>query len=290
LPRCYRASRRSVITFAALILSVRPAFLWAEEPHPSLQQSGSQIAELCRLLRFDPSFKVRTSAARKLGELAERGQRANAEVVRALADALADSDHIVRGVSANSLGKHGSDDAVHALQLAAKKDEHPFVRESALRALETVAQRDAPQAATAVAVHPAVRPADKPRRVELGRVEMGRATDDAPGLREAISDAIDDLLGPRKPAMFPREDADVRLDVDVSRLDQASRSISYRVRVVIIELPGSKLRHAANATATASPRGGSAKTRRDLEKKVALEATTRAVNDALALLDAPPKH
>jgi hypothetical protein len=61
--------------------------------------------------------------------------------------------------------------------------------------------------------------------------------------------------------------------------------IRYDAHVVVIELAGRHLRHASNATATVHVTSRSPQQLRAIEKKTALKATTRAVSDALTLLD-----
>ncbi len=111
----------------------------------------------------------------------------------------------------------------------------------------------------------------------------------APALLDAIKDAIDDLIEPRRPALWPREDPDVRIDITLVRSEDSSprvHNIRYEARVVVVELPGANLRHASNATATVHAKGRPQESQlKRLEKELALKATTRAVSEALALLD-----
>jgi hypothetical protein len=295
LPRL-RASTSWAIALATVIgsLSVRPA-LAGDHEH-------AQVRDLSATLARDPSFKVRASAARKLGDLAESGLRKDPAVITALRAALADRDHIVRAMAVLALKKHAA--AVPDLERLAETDPSPFVRESATKAVQEI---NAGQATRALAGNrdrlgdrgatstkrAATKDNTRPQRVELGRVELAsktRGTErpkpmSASGLLTAITDTIEELIEPRKPAMFPREDPDVRIDVTVYRVDEPSKRICYEARVTVVQLPGSNLRHASNARAMTDSSPRSAKAQRDLEQQVALQATKRAVSDVLALLD-----
>ena len=293
LPRL-RASTSWAIALATLIgsLSVRPAIAGDHE--------HAQVRDLSATLARDRSFKVRASAARKLGDLAESGLRKDPAIITALRAALADRDHIVRAMAVLALKKHAA--GVSDLERLAESDPSAFVREAATKAVQEIntaqqnrglagnrdrlgdrGARSTPRGATK----------ERPQRVELGRVELASKTKgterpkplSTSGLLTAITSTIEDLIEPRKPAMFPREDPDVRIDVTVYRVDEPSKRICYEARVTVVQLPGSNLRHASNARATTDSSPRSAKAQRDLEQQVALQATKRAVSDVLALLD-----
>lgn len=258
-------------------------------PAPSVREES--IQHLSRLARSDPSFKVRASAARRLGDLSERGAKNHPTVLLALSEALSDKDPIVRAVAAHALAAHGSPSMLAHLDRVRDRDTSELVRSAASKAAETIraTHREAPDRAEKTRRHV--------HRVELGRVLFAPGApvsprsrpDTSPDLLEAIRSTVDDLLEPHRPAIFPREEAEVRLDLTVYRIEERnrarSRSISYEARVLLIQLPGSNLRHASNAKATTRTSNRSEREIRAIERDLALKATTRAVTEALAMLE-----
>jgi HEAT repeat protein len=258
---------------AALVFSLvgAPVARASDPPH------DARLAKLCDLLAHDTSFKVRASAAQRLGNLTLGSADDERAAARALIEALSDRNEIVRGVAAHAIGQRNVKDARVWLVQLRDHDDNDFVRQSANAAIKTLAGEIAPAPKIS---------RKKPQKVELGRVNVAHGS---PGILDAIKDAIDDLIEPHRPALWPREDADVRIDVTIVRSEDSSsreHNIRYEARVILVQLPGANLRHASNATATVRARGANAVQQlKALEKEVALKATTRAVSEALAMLD-----
>lgn len=238
----------------------------------------ARISRLASLLRTDSSFKVRAYAARQLGLISGLGAKHDPRVIAALVDGLSDRDPVVRALAADSIGRHDAAELMQSLEKLARTDENDLVRQATssaiarLRHVVVADQREAPRA-------------KRLQRVELGRVQL----DGGAPLQQAITDAIEELIEPHRPAMFPREDPDVRLELVITRapskLDAQGVGLAFEAHCVLVELPGARLRRASNATASAhtTKRGSSAIA--SLEKELALKAATRAVTEALAMLD-----
>ncbi len=235
-----------------------------------------RIERLARILEDDSSFKIRALAAQRLGGTLERGRRPNATAVRALVAGLEDTNEVVRGVCAQALGDHEDRRTLARLERLATDDTSRTVRVAARKAADRIKQRLETMRSIAVGRGRVT--------IELGRVVLEREgdTEQPRDLAQAIRNAIEDRIEPHRPAMMPRESPDIRIDVVVARVISApgAKEIGFEARVVLIELPGSNLRHAALATAsTKSSRRG--KKRAELEERLALQAVHRAVDEAL---------
>lgn len=253
-------------------------------------EMDARIARLSALLRNDSSFKVRAYAARQLGALSAIGGKRDPRAIAALHDGLRDEDAVVRAVAADALGKHDAAEALQMLEKLAKADENELVRRAAASTIARLRQVGSPRD-TALDARP---PKDetstprsrRPHRVELGTVEL----EGAAVLATAVTDAIEALLEPHRPAMFPRESPDVRLELRVTRVAAKSPvsggvGLAFEAHCVLVDLPGAQLRRASNATATAHTTKRSSGAIASLEKELALKAATRAVTEALAMLD-----
>lgn len=269
---------RVPFTICAIVLAIVCA--GAPAAYAADAEMDARIARLSALLRNDSSFKVRAYAARQLGALSAIGGKKDPRAIAALNDGLRDEDPVVRAVAADALGKHDAADALQMLEKLAKADENELVRRAAASTIARLRQIASPRDETS---------APRPRRVhrvELGTVELeGTAF-----LVAAVTDAIEALIEPHRPAMFPRESPDVRLEVRVTRVQAkpppaGGVGLAFEAHCVLVDLPGAQLRRASNATASAhtTKRGSSAIA--SLEKELALKAATRAVTEALAMLD-----
>jgi hypothetical protein len=241
--------------------------------HAADADTEARISRLAALLATDASFKVRAYAARQLGTFASIGAKKHPEITRALSAALRDTDPIVRAIAADALGKHEATSAIKDLEKLARTDESDVVRRSSAEALKRLQQNTevVPVVETSM---PRMRRA---QRVELGRVEL----DAGSPLLGAITDAVEALIEPHRPAMFPRESPDVRFEVVVKRV----APLVFEARVLVMQLPGAHLRQASNAKASAKTTSRSARAISKIERELALTATTRAVTEALAMLD-----
>src|SRR5688572_16893558 len=238
-------------------------------------ESEARISRLTSLLRQDASFKVRAYAARQLGALAGLGAYHHVRIVASLKDALTDDDPVVRAVAADSLARHGAVEALPELERMSRTEEVEVAQKASAAAAARLRNVASPEPVR----H------KKAQRVELGRVELEGG---AP-LTQVITDVIEELIEPHRPAMFPRESPDVRLEVLVKRvspkLDSRGVGLAYEARVVMLQLPGAQLRRASNATATAHTTKRGSGALNALEKELAVKAATRAVTEALAMLD-----
>jgi hypothetical protein len=244
----------------------------------------ARLDELCQLLKSDPSFKVRATAARQLGTVKGLSQEDERRTLRALKDALKDDADIVRGFAAHAIGQRGGRELIGELTTLAQSDQNEFVRTAASNAIDAI--KRAPKRALIAGLSGADSGRKKTQKVELGQVRLADSIN-AGLLLDAIKDTIEDLIEPHRPAMWPREDPDVRMDITIVRIDDSAKAnrISYEARVTIVQLPGANLRHASNAKATVRMVPRAPNKKRELEKDLALKATTRAVSEALALLD-----
>src|SRR5436190_1532589 len=68
------------------------------------QSHDARVHQLADLLAQDPSFKVRASAAQRLGAIGPLSSDDERTASRALITALNDKNDIVRGVAAHSIG------------------------------------------------------------------------------------------------------------------------------------------------------------------------------------------
>lgn len=203
------------------------------------------------------------------------GAKQHPAVVRALLSALRDTDPIVRAIAADALGKHDATDSIADLERLAAGDTSEIVRRSSSEALarlrHTVAALDVKPARVETSA-PRSRP---PQRVELGRVDAGSA------VLGAITDAVEALIEPHRPAMFPRELPNVRLEVMVKRV----APLVFEARVLVMQLPEAHLRQTSNAKASAQTTKRGARAMMQLERELAVTAATRAVTEALAMLE-----
>lgn len=263
-----------VFTLGALLslgfASFAPSLASAADPEDRLQR-------LARILADDSSFKIRALAAQRLGATLQPGRHANAAAVRALTEGLEDDHAVVRGVCAQALGGHEDRRTLARLERIATDDTVRTVRVAAKKSADRIRQRlDAKRAI--VRGHERV-------TIELGRVVLEREgdTEQPEVLARAIRNAIEDRIEPHRPAMMPRESPDIRIDVVVARVTSApgEREIRFEARVVLIELPGSNLRHASLATASMKATRRRGKKRAELEERLALQAVNRAVDEAL---------
>lgn len=242
--------------------------------------SADPIRErLLEALGRDPSIKLRALAAKRLGELAPA--TADPAVEQALVAALGDDASLVRAMAARALAERHVVTARSTLLRLAHQDADRVVREEAERALARLEPVEPP----------APIPAPRRRTVELGRVEFadGESPDPAEteSLASSLRDVVETQLEPHLPAIFPREDPGYRLNVRVRR-DRVKKERGVEIRcevsVVVLELPSSHLRHAAQARASGTTATRGARHLSDLEAKVAKEATHVAVREALASL------
>jgi HEAT repeat protein len=267
-----RATVPATLAFLAAAGGVEPAALAV----PSLD---GRIEKYARLLASDASFKIRAVAAQKLTTLADEDGLGDPRIVAALTHGLTDDSAIVRGVCVKGLAKHHALGAIGRLTYLAKFDPDDSVQMAAEDSIEAIKRM-----ASVRAKPPEHRPRKSgPITVEIGRVDVepspGLTTQVADSLRSTVRDAVEDQIEPHKPAIFPREDPDLRMDVTVAR-SRHGNDIQVEVRVTLVQLPDANLRHASRALARTKTK--SAPT--SLDRKLALEAVTRAVSDALAMV------
>lgn len=257
-----------MITLACVVLQVPPALAGSD--------LRARIDKLARIVQTDSSFKLRALAARRLGAIASTGGRRDPTVVRALVVCLEDRNEVVRAVCAQSLGEHGDPGSQSALVRASRTDDSKLVRSAALKATSKIEAASVRLVATR-----------RTRRltVKLGRIEVGVPRAEGNDLLQRIRTAIEDRIEPHRPAVMPRENPDLRIDVVVQRLPtSAGPNIGFEARALLVELPGSNLRHASQATATTKNQRKSRRKMAALEERVALEAVNRAVDDVLVSL------
>ncbi len=197
-------------------------------------------------------------------------------IVQALQDCLLDPHPLVRGVCASGLGAQNAWTARAHLSKMASEDRQPYPKAMASKALRRLQPPSRAQAP----------------RLKMGRVQMS-ASASLSGQRHAeleqrASNAIEDRIEPYRPALFPREQADLQIDVNITRRGAPSgprgQSLRFEVRVLLVEVPGAQLRHASEAVASMRS------TRRqshNAEAKLMLRAVDRAVQEALSLVYAP---
>ena len=242
---------------------------------------GSRIESFSRLLRNDPSFKIRALSAKKLATLADQGARSDPRIIGALTSCLTDDNAVVRGLCIKGLVKHRSHASVGKLTYLARFDPEDAVKNAAEDAIAELKRQ-----ASLRPREPQHRPRKTgPLTLSVGKVEVeqtpGLSTQVADLLRQIVRDSIEDQIEPHKPAIFPREDPDLRLDVAIACHLTDGQNLQVEVRVTLVEIPGAHLRHASRAMA----RTKNAKKRsKDLERQLAVKAASRAVSDALALV------
>jgi hypothetical protein len=265
---------RVLLVSLAIFGSARIAF--ASSP-----DHASRIESFSRLLRNDPAFKIRALAAKKLSGLADEGARSDPRIIDALTACLTDDNAVVRGLCIKGLVKHRSHASVGKLTYLARFDPEDAVKNAAEDGIAELKRQ--------ASLHPR-EPEHRPRKagpltLSIGKVEIdpspGLSTQVASLLKQIVRDSIEDQIEPHKPAIFPREDPDLRLDVAIGCHLTDGQNLQVEVRVTLVEIPGAHLRHASRAMA----RTKNTKTRsKDLERQLAVKAASRAVSDALALV------
>lgn len=289
-PRCPRSLRFAMMPSMRSLGSPVPVLALASmvlilgSEHPAFAgKLDRRIAKFAHLVKEDRSFKIRALAAKKLGELAQAGARGDRRIVSALIACLEDDNGIVRGMCVRALSRHRALSAVGRLTYVARFDPEDAVKNAAEDAIAELKRQ--------ASLHRR-RPKHRPRKrgpvtVAVGRVDV----EDSPNLsrqianllRQTVRDAVEDQIEPHKPAIFPREDPDLRLDVTIARkVADGSGDLQVEVRVVLMQMPEAHLRHASRALARTKQ--GRAHASVALEKKLALKAVSRAVSDALALV------
>ncbi len=262
--------RRSVFFTLGALLSLGFAERSAEATDPS-----DRAERLARILRDDSSFKIRALAAKRLGALLERDRHPNKTAVRALVDGLADDNEFVRGVCAHALAGHVDRGTKSRLERVATDDSSRAVRVAARKSADRIGKH--------LELRRSIAREGRRVKIELGRVELARDPSTNADLVHAIRNAIEDRIEPHRPAIMPRESANVRIDVIVARVtsEPGAAQIGFEARVVLIELPGANLRHASIATASTKGSRRRGKKREELEQRLALQAVNRAVDEAL---------
>lgn len=243
-------------------------------PVEAADPSPARVENLRRTLATDRSYKIRLLAARKLTGLAQGPLHRDARVVKSLTLALEDRRAIVRAMAARGLGAHQATSADEVLKQVARHDPDRAVRAQARRARKRI-----------IAARRRARPSPT---FALGTVSMSDARP-APlsgqaALKSRLQDAVRrHLIKQQKPS---RTEASVamRLDLRIDRVASDNAEVVYEVQVLVSELPQLHLRHSSMAVARAQPkRRGSF----ELEAEVALQATQRALEDALATAQTP---
>jgi len=120
-----RAAQRLALALLATLLTiaaVRPTPSWAGAPR-------AKVEELCKALLEDSNYKVRVQAAIVLGKLGD------VSAVESLIKALDDANKTVRGIAAHALGQIGDAAAADPLRALLGRDQDPFVKGQAGKAL-----------------------------------------------------------------------------------------------------------------------------------------------------------
>jgi hypothetical protein len=245
-----------------------------------------RIEKFCHLLRNDPSFRIRALSAKKLSGFAAEGMRSDRRIVDALTSCLVDDNALVRGICIKGLVKHRAHGSVGRLTYLARFDSEDAVKNAAEDAIAELKRQASLQNNE---------PEHRPRKggavtVSIGRVEVekseGLSAPVASFLKDVVRDAVEDQIEPHKPAIFPREDPDLRLDVTVASRITDGSTLQVEVRVILVQLPGAHLRHASRAMARVK---NDKRRSKELERDLAVKAASRAVSDALALVYSPKR-
>jgi hypothetical protein len=242
------------------------------------EAGAARVQQLDRRLRTDPAFKIRVLAARKLGDLRPGTGPDQAQAGEALRYGLGDPHPMVRAMAARSLARLRVEAARPELLRLAAHDPAAAVRREAQRAAAALVDR---------APRPAAAPT-RPPRIALGTVSVRPdphlEQDRQAALTARISDAVEDRLDPHRPALFPRESADYRLDVVVTRQagGPGGGEVAFEVRVVLVSMPQAHLRHSARAVARGHAERARRARRAVLEEEVALSAVAAAVDEAVS--------
>jgi hypothetical protein len=117
------AARRLALALATLL-----AFALARTPL-ALAAPKAKVEELCKALLEDSNYKVRVQAAIVLGKLRDPS------TVESLIKALDDANKTVRGIAAQALGQIGDAAAAEPLRALSRRDDDPFVKGQAEKAL-----------------------------------------------------------------------------------------------------------------------------------------------------------
>jgi hypothetical protein len=270
------SGRRAIVVlcFLGAIASQRIAFASGDD-------LNSRIEKFSRLLRNDPSYKIRALSAKKISSMANEGARGDRRLIEALTACLVDDNALVRGICVKGLVKHGAHGSVGRLTYLARFDTEDAVKNAAEDAIAELKRQ-----ATVRDEEPAHRPRrGGPITVSMGRVEVenapGLSTQVAGALKQTVLDAVEDQIEPHKPAIFPREDPDLRMDVTVATRVTPDQQLQVEVRVILVQLPGKHLRHASRALARTK---NDKRRSKELEHDLALKAASRAVSDAMAMV------
>jgi hypothetical protein len=121
-----RAARRLALALATLL-----AFALAHTP-VVLGAPKVKVEDLCKALLEDSNYKVRVQAAIVLGKLRDPS------AVESLIKALEDPNKTVRGIAAQALGQIGDAAAAEPLRALSRRDDDPFVKGQADKALATL--------------------------------------------------------------------------------------------------------------------------------------------------------
>jgi hypothetical protein len=108
-----------LLTVVAILLPGRPAF-------------ADRVDRLIKILKTDPSYKVRLQVAIALGKLKDK------RAVGALIFTLRDSNETVQGIAAAALGQIGDRRAVPSLKALESRTSNSFVRRQAQKALSVL--------------------------------------------------------------------------------------------------------------------------------------------------------
>ena len=143
-----------------------------------VSHADKRVERLIRILRTDPSYKIRIQVAASLGQLRAR------KGVPVLIQALNDRHQTVRGVAAAALGKIGDVRALDPLQNLAERTRNSFVRRQAKRAIKRLAK---------------IRRAQPQRRifVAVGRMS-NHSGKGGPSMSQALSSALIRAFGSEK--------------------------------------------------------------------------------------------
>ncbi len=243
-------------------------------PTEAADPSPARVENLCRTLATDRSYKIRLLAARKLTGLARGPMHRDRHIIKSLTLALEDRRAIVRAMAARGLGAHEATSADEVLKQVARHDPDRAVRAQARRARKRIiaAKRHA-----------------KPRPTfALGTVSMSDARptpfSGQAALKSRLKAAVRQHLIKQHGPSHSEASVALRLDLRIDRVAADNAEVVYEVQVLVSELPQLHLRHSSMAVARAhAKRRGNG----ELEAEVALQATQRALEDALATAQAP---
>jgi hypothetical protein len=257
---------------------------------PTSGAAQSDPSYMIHMLQSSTSFRVRTSAAQRLGDAAP-----SAAVTQALIAALRDSEDSVRAAAASSLGRVGDTSALSALR-ALSSDSAPAVRTAATAAIAAIGSRGTGGGGTGTGTGTGTTAPSGPARFYIG---VGDAGSTVAGLDRALLGAArttvvsgitpmsgvvvapaGETAAQARTAIAAQHLRGFYLDISITDLTtRPDGAIHASVSIVVQDYPSHNIRSMLSGAATASGVSGVSGQRAVLQ--AALQGALRSLNQAL---------